>query len=125
MDKPLIIKFFRYLILLDGLVILIFIMSSDYVNARLTLSHTLILFLWIMLPFYLIFFLTRKTQYIFKILFPALALVIIYFILAEEYISSDKSTAELVFITMPLFGFAGAGAGYLIYYVISKFKKTE
>ena len=78
-----------------------------------------------MLPFYLIFFITRKTQYIFKILFPALALVIIYFILAEEYISSDKATAELVFITMPLFGFAGAGAGYLIYYVISKFKKTE
>ncbi len=77
-----------------------------------------------MFPFYLIFFLTRKSPDVFKILFPALALVIIYFILADEYISSDKATAELVLITMPLFGFAALVVGFLCNYIIGLYKKT-
>ena len=123
MDKPFIIKLFRYLTLLDGLAIMIFILASDYANGKLILSHTLILLLWVMSPFYLIFFLTRKVQNVLKVLLPALALVIIYFIVVEEYFSSDKATAELVFITMPLFGFAAIGLGYLLYYIIVSFKK--
>jgi len=123
LDKPFIIKLFRYLTLLDGLAIMIFILASDYANGKLILSHTLILLLWVMSPFYLIFFLTRKVQNVLKVLLPALALVIIYFIVVEEYFSSDKATAELVFITMPLFGFAAIGLGYLLYYIIVSFKK--
>ncbi|MEP7145767.1 MAG: hypothetical protein ABI792_02025 [bacterium] len=57
-------------------------------------------------------------------MFPALVLVIIYFVLADENISSDKATADLVFITMSLFGLAALAIGFLCNYIIGLNKKT-
>lgn len=118
------IKIIRYLTLITGSVIMIYIMSVSFNEGNLILSMILILLIWIMFPFYLFFFLTGKSEKTLKVLLPALVLIFIYIVFTEEYFRSDKATAGLVLLAMPVCGLAALGSGYLIYHFFSLFKKT-
>ena len=116
------VNLLRYLSLASGFIIIAWIMITDYSRHKLTLTNVIILLLWIMSPFYLQFFLTMKTESTLKILLPTILLIIIYIIFTKEYFRSDNATAGLVFIAIPLAGFAAVGVGYLLNYLLSLFK---
>ena len=118
------IKTFRYLTLLSGFIIMLFIMKENYSDARLDLSRVLILLLWIMFPFYLYFFITRKSESVLRVALPGAALIFICIIFTKEYFNSDNATKELVFLFIPVAGLTAIGAGFLVSYVSVFFRKN-
>lgn len=118
------IKLIRFATLASGVIIILYIMFLNFNKDKLILSESLILLIWIMIPFYLFYFFTRKSEKAIMIIMPALALIFIYIIITQEYLRSDNATAGLVLLIMPVYGTAALGAGLLIKLIIGLFKKS-
>lgn len=78
-------------------------------------------FLFSIIPFFIYFFMSRKEDNLFKLLFPSILLLILYGWMLVSYIDSTSSTSALVFVVAPILGFAIIFVSYLILYLISRF----
>lgn len=111
----------RYLTLLTGWSLMIWVLVMNYSDPVESLITFAVFALWILFPYYLFFFVSRKETRFLKVLIPALFLNSLYVLAVLDYFSSESSTAALVFIVLPLAGLAALAVCYLALYLVYKF----
>jgi hypothetical protein len=112
----------RYLTLLTGWSLMIWVVIMNYGGVTDLLIQLAIFILWVLFPYYLYFFVSRKETRFLKIFLPALVLNSAYVLAVLDYSASESSTSALVFVVLPVFGVAVLGLCYLILYLYYKFK---
>lgn len=114
----------RYLTLIFGFAFGIIPTYLNYESISLLIGQ-LVFFLISITPFFAYFFFSRKENKLLNLLLPSIPLCILYGLLLESYLDSTSSTASLVFVVAPIFGFGILIIVYLALYLITKFLFKE
>lgn len=113
-------KIIRFLTLAFGFMFGIIPIFLNYEDLSM-LASQFVFFIFSITPFFAYFFLSRKENNLLKLLLPSLPLLILYALVLFAYVDSTSSTAALVFIIAPVFGFGLLIVIYLAMFLISKF----
>jgi hypothetical protein len=116
---------YRYVVLIIGIGLGIFIIAVNYESPELLLTQAALIFLWILVPFYLYFFTLRKSSSLSSVVIPSILMLAAYFFISYEYYTSDSSTAAIALLILPIYGFAALGLGCFISWIVSRRKKVS
>lgn len=109
----------RYSVLFISVIMGFYLIYLNYESVSLLLTQVALVFLWILLPFYLYLFISRKKNIIYSIL-PPIFILPLYLLVFFDYISSESSTAAIGLIFLPLLGFAAVGISSLMAWIFEK-----
>ena len=117
-------KVIRYLTLAFSLAFCIVPLYLNYESPSFLIEQ-IVFFLIIILPFFAYFFYSRKENRLLYLLLPSIPLCILYAFILLAFVDSTSSTAALVFLIAPVFGFGILIVIYLGLFLISRFKNKN